>query len=158
MRVIGNGRSASAWVVVPVSLLLGGCFGVADRASATAGGDLRSSLDTSDAQHTSKVVKPSGSRVATAADTGLPAPSEIFDFHPRGSKPDTWRQPFVIDPNDGPLAGYGRRVSTDLRQLTSLVSASAPVPDHRIPCRSDDPLGSASTACGENAKADALSK
>lgn len=46
---------------------------------------------------------------------GTPSPRRIFDFHPPGSGADTWRQPFVIDPNDGPLAGEVRKSTAELR-------------------------------------------
>ena len=46
---------------------------------------------------------------------GTPTPRQIFDFHPAGSGADAWRQPFVIDPNDGPLAGEVRKSAAELR-------------------------------------------
>ncbi len=53
--------------------------------------------------------------VVTAS--AVPSPRQIFDFHPAGSRPDSWRQPFVIDTNDGPLAADVRRSSAELRSF-----------------------------------------
>jgi len=55
---------------------------------------------------------PDGPIVRVAA---VPSPREIFDFHPNGSRPDDWRQPFIIDPNDGPLAADVRKTAEELR-------------------------------------------
>ncbi len=33
----------------------------------------------------------------------LPTPREIFDFHPKGLAADQTRQPFLVNPNEGPL-------------------------------------------------------
>ncbi len=66
-----------------------------------------------------KTVRPSASSVvddvAEAPVSAVPAPRQIFDFHPAGAKPDDWRQPFIIDPNDGPLAADVRSSSAELR-------------------------------------------
>ncbi len=45
----------------------------------------------------------------------VPSPREIFDFHPNGFRPDDWRQPFIIDPNDGPLAADVRKTAEELK-------------------------------------------
>lgn len=47
--------------------------------------------------------------------SGMPSAKEIFDFHPSGSKPDSWRQPFDIDVNDGPLKADLRRSQEALK-------------------------------------------
>lgn len=76
-----------------------------------------------------KTVRPRGAPRAPASDMSLrepvaapavvvaavPSPRQIFDFHPAGSHPDSWRQPFVIDTNDGPLAADVRRSAAELR-------------------------------------------
>ncbi len=54
---------------------------------------------------------------AAPSGDGIPRADEIFDFHPAGSKADAWRQPFIIDPNDGPLAAYQRQTAKTLREL-----------------------------------------
>lgn len=53
----------------------------------------------------------------------LPSPKEIFDFHPAGSRPDTMRQAFLIDPNDGPLAGEVRRTAAELKTFLATIHA-----------------------------------
>lgn len=76
-----------------------------------------------------KTVRPRGAPRAPASDTSaaepaqapavvaaaVPSPRQIFDFHPAGSRPDSWRQPFVIDAGDGPLAADVRRSSAELK-------------------------------------------
>lgn len=63
-----------------------------------------------------------GPRVVTAAPragpvrvAAIPSPRDIFDFHHARARPDDWRQPFLIDPNDGPLAADVRRSAAELR-------------------------------------------
>ena len=58
----------------------------------------------------------SGGAPAVVA-SAVPSPRQIFDFHPAGSRPDSWRQPFVIDTNDGPLAADVRRSSAELKSF-----------------------------------------
>ncbi len=53
-------------------------------------------------------------------EAAVPAPKDIFDFHPKGAKPDSWRQPFVIDANDGPLTDYLRRTDRSLHALVNV--------------------------------------
>lgn len=62
----------------------------------------------------------------TAAD-GMPSAKDIFDFHPPGSKPDSWRQPFDIDVTDGPLKEDIRKSNAELRayQASAINPASA---------------------------------
>ena len=75
-----------------------------------------------------KTVRRPGAPRAPAADTGaaqpvaapvseaaVPSPQQIFDFHPAGARPDSWRQPFVIDTSDGPLAADVRRSTAELK-------------------------------------------
>ena len=64
----------------------------------------------------------------------LPTPQQIFDFHPAGSRPDAWRQPFVIDPNDGPLAKDVRRSADELKAFLALPKAD-PKADPRLAAR-----------------------
>ena len=44
----------------------------------------------------------------------VPTPREIFDFHPAGTRPGSFREAFIIDPNDGPLTDYVRRTAAEL--------------------------------------------
>ncbi len=37
------------------------------------------------------------------ASDRLPSAREIFDLHPRGSDPEKMRQPFILNPHEGPL-------------------------------------------------------
>ena len=53
--------------------------------------------------------------VPTVLASAVPSPRQIFEFHPAGARPDSWRQPFVIDTNDGPLAADVRRSAAELR-------------------------------------------
>lgn len=53
--------------------------------------------------------------VAGVPVASLPTPRQIFDFHPPGAPADAWRQPFVIDVNDGPLAADVRRSAAELK-------------------------------------------
>lgn len=76
-----------------------------------------------------KTVRPRGAPRAPASDaaaaepaearalvaSAVPSPRQIFDFHPAGSRPDSWRQPFVIDTGDGPLAADVRRSAAELK-------------------------------------------
>ena len=163
-RVVRWGLSACIVVVAP--LVLGGCFGVADGTVASVEPvDVRSSVATEDARPAIRTVRRSGvgAQVADAGDTGpriaaLPTPSEIFDFHPAGSKPDSWRQPFIIDPNDGPLAGYVRRMDAELKDSNQQTRAVANAPARKKVCPSDGPAGSISAACGENEVAKSLAR
>jgi hypothetical protein len=61
------------------------------------------------------VTPPPDSDVPVVRMAAVPSPREIFDFHPNGSHPDHWRQPFIIDPNDGPLAADVRKTAEELR-------------------------------------------
>lgn len=56
-----------------------------------------------------------GPSVAAVPAAATPSPREIFDFHPAGAPADAWRQPFVIDTNDGPLAADVRRSAAELK-------------------------------------------
>ena len=71
-----------------------------------------------------KTVRPAAGRddddeavpsVAGVPVAALPTPRQIFDFHPPGAPADTWRQPFVIDVNDGPLAADVRKTAAELK-------------------------------------------
>ena len=40
---------------------------------------------------------------AAVTSDRLPTAREIFDLHPRGYGPEKMRQPFILDPHEGPL-------------------------------------------------------
>ena len=137
-----TGRGLSACAAVLVSMALGGCFGVSDHPVASADAvDLQAPVATADAQPPIRTVRRSGRQVADAGDlvphgSALPTPSQIFDFHPPGSKPDSWRAPFIIDPNDGPLAGYVRRMDAELTESNRQTKTAEQVPVRKKVCPS----------------------
>lgn len=76
---------------------------------------------------TPRVAASEGSAAASQAApaSAVPSPHEIFDFHPAGSRPDGWRQPFVIDAGDGPLAADVRRSAAELKAFLADAKAGA---------------------------------
>lgn len=66
----------------------------------------------------------------------VPSPREIFDFHPAGSKPDTFREAFIIDPNDGPLSADVRKTAAELKAFNDHLGTGTAV--------------AAKKRCGEN--------
>ena len=148
--------ASSTCVAVLAPALLGGCLGVTDRSVASADPvAVESPVASVAAAPPIRTVKPTGRQFADAGDArphgeALPTPREIFDFHPPGSKPDAWRQPFVIDPNDGPLAGYVRRMDAELSESNRQTSAAAERPGRKKVCPSNGPAGAISATCGEN--------
>ena len=61
------------------------------------------------------------------AEPGLPSAKDIFDFHPPGSKTGSWRQPFDIDVNDGPLRADVRRSTEALKSYNADMAKQAAV-------------------------------
>ena len=51
----------------------------------------------------------------TVVASAVPSPRQIFDFHPAGSASGGFRQPFVIDMNDGPLTADVRKTAAELK-------------------------------------------
>ena len=120
-----------------------------------------------------KTVRPRGAPRAPASDTSLrdsgtapavvatavPSPRQIFDFHPAGSRPDSWRQPFVIDAGDGPLAADVRRSSAELKAFmadrkagdarAARTAAATPGAARSASAADGTPTGTARTVCGE---------
>ena len=47
----------------------------------------------------------------------IPTAAQIFDFHPPGTKANTWRQPFEIEDHGGPLEIYRKQSAAMLKQL-----------------------------------------
>jgi len=75
----------------------------------------------------------------------VPTPRQIFVFHPAGSGPDSWRQPFIIDLNDGPLASDVRRSAAELKAYNAGVRTFSQEAAHR-PCSETD-VASAKPGC-----------
>ncbi|RYC28859.1 hypothetical protein D3273_27080 [Lichenibacterium minor] len=55
--------------------------------------------------------------------SAVPTPHEIFDFHPAGSAAGSFRQPFIIDPNEGPLAADVRRTAAELTAFNAAMKS-----------------------------------
>ena len=66
---------------------------------------------------------PTPVRVASA----IPSPRDIFDFHPAGSASSSFRQPFIIDPNDGPLTADVRRTAAELKAFNEQMKTGTAV-------------------------------
>ena len=119
-----GGRSTRAPVIgIAVSAILalaaGGCTLHADRPVALATPDAPASLG-HEAAVDATVERPTHADDAAVTVAALPTPKQIFDFHPPGAKADTWRQPFIIDPNDGPLASDVRKTAAELKAFLAL--------------------------------------
>ena len=71
------------------------------------------------------VTPPPDSDVPVVRMAAVPSAREIFDFHPNRSRPDDWRQPFIIDPNDGPLAADVRRTAEELKVFNAGLRSAA---------------------------------
>ena len=157
-------RAIAAGFALSATSLLGGCFGVLDHPAVSADSvDLAAPVAAAEIDPPLRTVRRSGSRVADAGDdvprgAALPTPNEIFDFHPRGAKRDSWRQPFIIDPNDGPLAGYVRRMDAELTESNAQTKAAALAPVRKKVCPSGGPAGTIAASCGENDVARSLAK
>lgn len=115
----------SVWAVAAVALAasLGGCAEVHRGVEAVARVG-SSPAEAVPARADVMTVRPPGAPRVAAAPVeaarpvmvaAVPAPRDIFNFHPAGSRPDSWRQPFVIDTSDGPLAADVRRSSAELK-------------------------------------------
>lgn len=65
--------------------------------------------------------------VPAVVASAVPSPRQIFDFHPPGSRPDSWRQPFIIEANDGPLAADVRRSQAELKAYNDQLKAGRSV-------------------------------
>ncbi len=81
-----------------------------------------------------KTVRARGTARAPASDTSaaepatltvvasaVPTPQQIFDFHPPGSAPGSFRQPFIIDPNDGPLRAEVQHSARELSEYLASI-------------------------------------
>ena len=59
----------------------------------------------------------------TVVASAIPTPREIFDLHPAGSAAGSFRQPFIIDPNEGPLAADVRRTAAELKAFNAAMKS-----------------------------------
>ena len=109
MRVLGFVSIAA------IAMLLSGCLGF-DKpvALATSGEVAPPKMPVTTVKQVQKD-DPTGDVVA--AGDPLPTAAQIFDFHPPGSKADTWRQPFIITDNEGPLVAYRNQTAAMLKEL-----------------------------------------
>jgi hypothetical protein len=116
--------SARAAGALSLALALGACMLHDDRPVALAAPEPAPKAARAAAAPDVKTVRRSEAALAEddAAPTAsaTPAPQQIFDFHPAGSRADAWRQPFIIDPNDGPLAADVRRSAAELKAFLAL--------------------------------------
>ena len=69
--------------------------------------------------------------------SAVPSPRQIFDFHPAGSAPGSFRQPFVIDMSDGPLTADVRQTAAELKAYNEHLKAGVPIAG-RKPCSETD--------------------
>lgn len=74
-------------------------------------------------------------RVAEAS--AVPTPREIFDFHPAGLGSDGWRQPFLIDRDDGPLTRDVARSEAELRDYKADLAARGSVAGRKLCSETD---------------------
>ena len=136
MAAVTPGFIVAACAIGGLAACLSGCLGARDRSVALSDPEPAPSI--AKAPRTDvKTVRPSSrlrpdagqsepgdpARIADA----MPSPSQIFDFHPPGSKPDSWRQPFIIDYSDGPLNNYRTVTAAELKQLKDGGEKSAAV-------------------------------
>ena len=123
-------------VSAALALVAGGCMLQAERPVALATPEAPTTLVKPPPAGVKTVRRTALSDADDASPTGdgIPRADQIFDFHPAGSKPDTWRQPFIIDPNDGPLAAYQRQTAQVLKELQDpKLGPTPPVPSRSAP-------------------------
>lgn len=89
---------------------------------------------------------------ATAVEAlAVPTPREIFDFHPAGSMPGSFRQPFIIDPDEGPLTADVRRTAAELKAFNALMKSGIAVA-HSKRCGEMDVAHDKSGCVGQKSK------
>ena len=79
--------------------------------------------------------EPETAPVVVASAT--PSPREIFDFHPAGSASGSFRQPFIIDPNDGPLTADVRRTAAELKAFNEQMKTGPAVAARKACSKTD---------------------
>lgn len=116
-----------------VVLVLGGCAAVHDGAESTvrpfeSPAVLGDAVQDRPIRRNVKTVKPQGATEAPRVEAAeTPSPKEIFDFHPAGSQAGSWRQPFDIDINDGPLAAEVHKTAAELKAFNAERKTGLPV-------------------------------
>ena len=101
--------------IVGVTMMLSGCLGFNKPVALnTAATDV---LPQVPVMTVKQVQKDASTDEVVAAGDPLPTAAQIFDFHPPGSKADTWRQPFDIADNEGPLVAYRNQTAAMLKEL-----------------------------------------
>ncbi len=160
--VIVSARAVA--VLVLASVLFGGCAGmhrgfeaVSQVGSST---DLTEKAEAAPVAHPGiKTVQPRGAPQVSVSETSaaepgefpavvasaVPSPKEIFDFHPTGSSPESFRQPFIIDLSDGPLRADVQRSAKELREYMAGVKTDAK-PAERKRC-SETEVATAKPGC-----------
>ena len=97
----------------------------------------RSDVETVRPRGTSRLTA-SGTDAAEPAEapivvaSAVPSPQQIFDFHPAGSAPGSFRQPFIIDPNEGPLTADVRRTAAELKAFNSSVKPNTSIASGKL--------------------------
>ncbi|MGI3900121.1 MAG: hypothetical protein ACRYGP_05370 [Janthinobacterium lividum] len=90
--------------------------------------------------------------VSKAHLAAVPSPRDIFDFHPAGSKPNTLRDAFIIDPNDGPLAADVRKTAAELKAFNERLATGTAVATKKR-CGEDDFAAAKPGCVGHESKA-----
>ncbi len=100
-----------------------------------------------------KAARPSASDVSAAEPatstivaSAVPTPRQIFDFHPPGSAPGSFREPFVVDLNDGPLRTEVQHSAKELREYMAAMEVRKKGGEHKR-CGETD-VATAKPGCG----------
>ena len=101
--------------IAAIAVLLSGCLGTERPVALATPGDV--AAPRMPVKTVKQVQKDDQTDEVVAAGDPLPTAAQIFDFHPPGSKADTWRQPFVITDNEGPLVAYRNQTAAMLKEL-----------------------------------------
>ena len=99
-----------------IAMMLSGCLGFDKPVALTTSGEVAPSPQTP-VKTVKQLQKNDLTMDVVAAGDPLPTAAQIFDFHPPGSKADTWRQPFIITDNEGPLVAYRNQTAAMLKEL-----------------------------------------
>ncbi len=146
---------ATALTLALSDFMLSGCAQIQSRFGAVAQAESTSDFvqesNAAPAHPDVKTVRPRGTRQALPSDissneqnavpivvaSAVPSPQQIFDFHPSGSAPGSFRQPFIIDPNDGPLTADVRKTAAELKAFNAAMTSGTAVAGNK-PCGEDE--------------------
>ncbi len=106
-------------------------------------------IETVRPQGAPRVLEQAGGTAVEAS--AVPTPREIFDFHPAGSTPGSFRQPFIIDPNEGPLTADVRRTAAELKTFNALMRSGITVANSKR-CSEMDAAHNKSGCVGQKPK------